>query len=119
MTEKLMTENLERALDALYAQTPGEGSFAQAKGRLATALQEVLPPLVHYGLIAKTKIGPVWVAAGKKGLVGIDFEVSEEDFVAQLEKGGRARAARKDEVISTEIWRARSTPSTWTWISAR
>jgi O-6-methylguanine DNA methyltransferase len=103
-----LDENLDRVLDALYTQTPSEGSFAQTKNRLKAALQEVLPPLVHYGLIAKTSIGPVWVAAGKKGLVGIDFEVSEKDLVAQLEKDGRARAVRKDEVISKEIGQVRA-----------
>jgi len=86
-----MTKELTKTLDALYTQGPDEKAIQRAQAKLKGALDEVLPPVVYYDMLPATFVGDIWVAVGDKGLVAVNFGMSERAFVRYVERysGGR------------------------------
>lgn len=94
------------ALDHLYAQPN-----TQAKKMALAALQNRLAKettVIYYDRIDKTPLGPVWVAAGPRGLVAVEYNGSEENFrhyLSRVTKGSLQRSAErvaelKDQVLA-------------------
>ena len=40
--------------------------------------------IVYYGYAPKTRVGPLFVAVNDRGLVALDFGLSEQEFVARV-----------------------------------
>lgn len=83
-----------RSLDALYASGPKTKDASLAQLALQNALSKVLAP-IYYDRLDETPLGPVWVAAGPRGLVAVEYNGSEGSFRAYLAKltGGQPRRA--------------------------
>jgi methylated-DNA-[protein]-cysteine S-methyltransferase len=77
---------LAEALDALYAQGPGETMTARAVARAQAALHDAGPGPVYYDVLPDTPIGPVFVAVSEHGLLRIRFGTSERAFSADLRR---------------------------------
>lgn len=84
---------LTQALDALYAAGPGEGAVQRAQSALARRLEAELPPTIYYDILEDTPFSPIYVAAGPRGLVSVDFGVNQDEFLAYVRKhtGGEPR----------------------------
>lgn len=65
----------------------------------ATARPARTPATIHYARLA-TPVGPVLVAMGARGLVGLSFARSEARFAANLARRHGARVARADERLA-------------------
>ncbi len=73
------------ALDALYAAGPSTAVTAAATTRLRAALRAEAAPL-WYAVLARTAIGPVYVAVSEHGLVTVRFGLSEATFLALVRR---------------------------------
>ncbi len=74
-----------------------------ALARLNQRLAASLPPIIHYGRIANTRIGEVWVAASAEGLFRVDFDIEEEGLKIDLSQKGRFRPLYAPEQISSYL----------------
>jgi len=72
------------ALDSLYAAGPTPAATARATTRLRAALRAKTAPL-WYDVLARTAIGPVFVAVSEQGLVSVRFGLSEAAFLALVQ----------------------------------
>jgi methylated-DNA-[protein]-cysteine S-methyltransferase len=87
------------ALDAVYAPGPSPEAAHLAKQALQASLASVLTT-IYYDQLAETPLGPVWVAAGPRGLVAIEYNGSEENFLAYLQKHIKGSPQRSAEKVS-------------------
>ena len=79
---------LETALHRLYAN-PNPVAVAHAQEALTRTLEHALAGdrlTLYYDRIPDTPIGTVYFAANDKGIVSVDFGVSETQFFAQIQK---------------------------------
>lgn len=93
---------LTDSMDALYAERPSAEATRLAKLALENSLSKVLTP-IYYDRIDHTPLGPVWLAAGFRGLVAVEYNGSEENFrgyLAKITKGRPQRSA--DKVAATK-----------------
>lgn len=85
----LETENrngLLEALDDLYRAGPGVQATARARSKLRRAMKEARRSTVYYGGLAGTPVGNVFVGLSERGLVDLAMGLTEEQFLARLEK---------------------------------
>ena len=78
-------EAVTAALDALYATGPSAAETAAVTRRLRAALRAEAAPL-WYDVLARTAIGPVYVAVSEQGLVSVRFGLSEATFLALVQR---------------------------------
>lgn len=84
MMNETLPPQLETALHRLFAHPD-----LVAEIRAQTALSRALAGerlTLYYDRIPDTPIGPVYFAANERGLVSVDFGVSEAQFIAQIQK---------------------------------
>ena len=96
-------EKLDKILDEVYNPGPPEEEVEAVQLRLALKMKEKMAPKAVYGLLPESPIGAVWVAATKKGILATDFDMSEEDFIAHVEKKTQHRLVRNDDEVKAEI----------------
>ena len=91
-----LNDKVLKALDAVYA-APGEPATKQAQIKLRRALMAAQGKMVYYGYVPKTRVGPLFVAVNDRGLVALDFGLSEQEFVARVSQRTKATLVRSDE----------------------
>jgi methylated-DNA-[protein]-cysteine S-methyltransferase len=92
---------LTSALDTLYAKGPSMDATRNAKLSLQNNLSKLIAP-IYYDRIHQTPIGPVWFATGPRGLVAVEYNGSEDNFLhylARVTKGKPQRSAEKVAAI--------------------
>lgn len=92
------------ALDHLYAK-PNTKAKKMALAALQNRLAKEIAP-IYYDRIDTTPLGPVWVAAGSRGLVAIEYNGSEETFrgyLARITKGSPQRSAERVAEIKAQV----------------
>lgn len=92
-------DKLTRVLDELYASGPGARAQQAAESALQSALSKRLGT-VHYDLLESSPLGRIWIAAGPRGLVAVEYNGSEENFRAYLRKLTRQPARRSAERVA-------------------
>ena len=103
-TKGLPPAKLAAAMDELYAKGPGAAAIDGAQAALASRLAEELPPTIYYDVLEGTPFSPVYVAAGPQGLISVDFNLAEEEFLAFISKLGRPRRqAARVQVFMQDI----------------
>ena len=88
-----LNDNVLKALDAVYA-APGERATKQAQVNLRRTLMAAQGKMVYYGYAPKTRVGPLFVAVNDRGLVALDFGLSEQEFVARVSQRTKATLIR-------------------------
>ncbi len=53
--------------------------------------------IVYYGYAPRTRVGPLYVAVNERGVVALDFGVSEQEFVARVAQRTKATLVRSDD----------------------
>jgi methylated-DNA-[protein]-cysteine S-methyltransferase len=91
-----LDEKVTRELDALYA-APSEQETKQAQAKLRRALMAAKGKIVYYGYAPRTRVGPLFVALNDRGLVALDFGLSEQEFVARVAHRTKATLIRSDD----------------------
>ncbi len=90
------TDAVLKVLDAAYAG-PDEQATKQAQAKLRRALMAAKGKVVYYGYTPKTRVGPLFVAVNERGLVALDFGLSEQEFVARVTQRTKATLIRSDD----------------------
>lgn len=100
-------DELTSALDALYASGPNAEATRLAKLALQNSLDAALSP-IYYDRLDQSPLGPVWLAAGPRGLVAVEYNGSEENFRAYLAKvtNGRPQRSANKVAAAKELVRA-------------
>ncbi len=91
-----LDEKVLKALDAVYA-APSEKLTKQAQANLRRAVLAAKGKLVYYGYAPRTRVGPLFVAVNDRGLVALDFGLSEQEFVARVSHRTKATLVRSDD----------------------
>src|SRR5512137_2406680 len=91
-----LDEKVLKALDAVFA-APGEQMTKQAQAGLRRALMAAKGKIVYYGYAPKTRVGSLFVAVNERGLVALDFGLSEHEFVARVAQRTKATPIRSDD----------------------
>jgi methylated-DNA-[protein]-cysteine S-methyltransferase len=92
-------DSLTVALDAVYAPGPSPEAARLAKQALQASLASVVTT-IYYDQLRETPLGPVWVAAGPRGLVAIEYNGSEDNFLAYLQKHIKGQPQRSAEKVA-------------------
>lgn len=98
-------DTVTSALDSLYSSGPSAEATRLAKLALRNSLSKVLSP-IYYDRIDDTPLGPVWLAAGPRGLVAVEYNGSEENFrgyLARVTKGRPQRSADKVAAVKKMV----------------
>ena len=91
-----LDEKVLQALDAVYA-APSRQMTEQAQARLRRSLMAARGKIVYYGYAPRTRVGPLFVAVNERGVVGLDFGLSEQEFVARVSQRTKATLVRSDD----------------------
>lgn len=91
-----LDEKVLKALDAAYA-APSEQVTKQAQAKLRRALMAAKGKIVYYGYAPRTRVGPLFVAVNDRGLVALDFGLSEQEFVVRVSHRTKATLVRSDD----------------------
>jgi len=94
-----LDEKVLKTLDAVYA-APSEQLTKQAQAKLRRALMAAKGKIVYYGYAPRTRVGPLFVAVSDRGLVGLDFGLSEQEFVARVAQRTKATLIRSDDAAA-------------------
>jgi methylated-DNA-[protein]-cysteine S-methyltransferase len=97
-----LDDNVLKALDAVYAG-PSEPATKQAQVNLRRALMAAKGKIVYYGYAPKTRVGPLFVAVSDRGLVALDFGLSEQEFAARVSHRTKATVVRSDEAAAEAL----------------
>jgi methylated-DNA-[protein]-cysteine S-methyltransferase len=91
-------DSLTRALDRLYREGPAESVQAAAIERVRG---KVRAADLEYGRLRSSPLGAVYVAWSRRGLVALDFGVSETAFLERVrrETGRRARPGNRASAL--------------------
>ena len=96
-------DEINKALETIYGMNLPEEIIDTAHQQLLKTIKDVLPPPVYYGLLPDTPIGDIWIASGEKGLIAIDFDLTEEEFCFHTQEKAKVRLVRGDEKMNKEI----------------
>ncbi len=117
MSNKWIEDDLSHRLTKAMTAAFGEGPSAAATQRAQAALRKALAietkskaggsetrpyggtATIFYDLVEKTPLGPVWVAAGPRGLVAVEYDGSEANFRAYLVKHIKCQPVRSAEKV--------------------
>jgi methylated-DNA-[protein]-cysteine S-methyltransferase len=77
---------LEQTLAAIYAKEPEESAFQEAQSKLATLLDSEKQEMIYFGGFNHDLIGNILLATRKNRLVAVDFRISQQEFVALIER---------------------------------
>ena len=97
-----LDEKVTKMLDAVYAAPSGQIT-KQAQARLRRALMAARGRMVYYGYAPRTRVGPLFVAVNDRGVVALDFGVSEQEFVARVTQHTKATLIRSDDAVAEAL----------------
>ena len=97
-----LDEKVAKALDAVQA-APSEQLTKQAQARLRRVLMAAREKIVYYGYAPRTRVGPLYVAVNERGVVALDFGVSEQEFVARVTQRTKATLIRSDDAAAEAL----------------
>ncbi len=96
---RVKTDALFDALDAVYA-APSVQATKHAQTQLRRALMTAKGKIVYYGYAPKTRVGPLFVAVNDRGVVALDFGLSEQEFIARVTHRTKATLIRSDDATA-------------------
>ncbi len=94
---------LLHALDTIYRPGPTAENIAKAQTNLHRSIQAWIQQVIFYDDFSHPLVGTVFVAVNKHGLVALNFGVTEEQFIAQIDKHNRKVLMRSSEYTAKVI----------------
>jgi methylated-DNA-[protein]-cysteine S-methyltransferase len=101
-----LDEKVTKALDAVYA-APSTQLTQQAQAKLRRALMAAQGKMVYYGYAPRTRVGPLFVAVNDRGVVALDFGLSEQEFVTRVARRTKATPIRSDDQVAEALKQVR------------
>ncbi len=83
---QLARDLLTEALDDLFLEGPDERTVAHAQAALHETLQAAGPKAVFYDFLARSPLGPIYLAMSEAGVIALDFSDTEEAFLSKIGK---------------------------------
>jgi methylated-DNA-[protein]-cysteine S-methyltransferase len=77
---------LTEALDDLFLEGPDERTVVHAQAALHETLQAASPKAVYYDLMARSPLGPIYLAVSGAGVIALDFSDTEQAFLSKIGK---------------------------------
>jgi O-6-methylguanine DNA methyltransferase len=75
-----------RALDSLYLAGPTADEITKSQIKLHRSVHEWSQQVIFYDGFSHPLVGRIFVAVNQRGLVALNFGVTEDQFLAQLDK---------------------------------
>ncbi len=97
-----LDEKVERALAVVYA-APSAAATQQAQAKMRRALMAAKGKIVYYGYAPRTRVGSLFVAVNERGVVALDFGLSEREFVDRVSQRTKATLVRSDEAAAEAL----------------
>lgn len=88
-------------LDDLYAAGPSALTIQRAQSDLHNALRLEPGTTIYYDKLESTPLGPLWVAAGPHGLLAVEYNGTEGDFLGYLSKQVQGKPQRSAEKVAS------------------
>jgi methylated-DNA-[protein]-cysteine S-methyltransferase len=86
-------------LDEVFAPSPMAEAVEDAVRRLRSRLGDQLSRQIYYDSLEGTTLGTVYVAVSPRGLIALNFGISEDTFLAAVKKRTGSRPDRAPEHI--------------------
>lgn len=80
-------------VDAVLGAGPDEATAAAAQARLRAALRERAAP-IYYDVLPHSPLGPVFLAAGERGLLAVGLATDENGFLRHIARAHGLRPVR-------------------------
>ncbi len=93
--------NLEDILENIYSEGPSEEETKQAHHNLKLKMEGVYPTKIFYCQILNTNLGNLWIAATNKGLIAVDYDLTEVEFLNWLGKKIKAEFIKDEKALLT------------------
>jgi methylated-DNA-[protein]-cysteine S-methyltransferase len=90
-------DEIIQALDKVYAKGPSAAETKQAQAKLRQALNRARGRTVYYDVVSHSRVGELYVAVSERGLIALDFGLSEADFVDRVQRRTKATMVRSRE----------------------
>ncbi len=90
------------AMDSRYSPGPRDEAVRRAETALRKRLSEHWAP-IYYDRVEQSPLGPLWVAAGAKGLVAVEYDGSEKYFLSYLTKISSGRPQRSAKQVAGAV----------------
>ena len=90
---------LDQLLKDLYSAEPTDSVIENAQQNLMAKMDAVLPQKIYYCYLPNTPLGKVWLAASEKGLIAVDYDLSEKEFISWLSKKIKARFIKDEDAL--------------------
>jgi methylated-DNA-[protein]-cysteine S-methyltransferase len=90
---------LTNQLDEVFAALPPQDGAEHAIRLLQTQLGDQLAGPVFFDSLKGTPLGTVYLAISPRGLVALNFGISEESFLAEVEKRTGVQPVRSSEQV--------------------
>lgn len=79
-------EQIEKTLNSLFRNSPGENMITKAERNLLVSLAKAKENAILYGQLVHPTTATLLMAMRNTRVVAIDFGVNEDDFVTRIEK---------------------------------
>ena len=83
---EIQKDELAHALDVLYQAGPDPARISKVQAAVRISISEVEARSLFYDVLMDTPVGPIYIASDDKGVVAIKINLSEPEFVSNLEK---------------------------------
>ena len=74
------------ALDTLYGVEPEAEAVARAQSELRNIFSSRTQNAIYYDALPHTLVGTIFLAVNERGLLAVNFGMSEGEFVARIER---------------------------------
>ena len=101
--ETIAADALTGALDELYSAGPDIQATRHAQAKLRTALAKEKTNMVYYDMLPHTFVGPLFAAVSERGLIAVDFGLSERAFVEHVRAKTRAEVIRSPRQAASAL----------------
>ncbi len=95
-----MPKNIEVIMNKLYEEKPTIEEIERAEKKLISTMKSILPPKIYYSNLLNTPLGIVWIAVSQKGLIAVEYDLTEEDFISWLSKKIKARFEKNADAVN-------------------
>lgn len=81
----IQVEEIMASLDKLMVAGPSEKAVSRAKANLKKAIEKSLPREIFFTQIEDTPFGDIWVASSEIGLVAVEYDLDESEFLEKIQ----------------------------------
>ena len=81
-----LEDGVTEALDVLYGAGPDASRVSKVQNQVHQTISELQAKILFYDGLSDSPVGPLFIAVDNQGVVAIKINVSEADFLSELER---------------------------------